>query len=54
MELYVLAEVDGAELGGTITENRLKLFHLRLKGFSVLGITEGNSESEGSKADENK
>jgi hypothetical protein len=54
MGSYVLAEVDGAELGGTVAGNRLKLFHPRPEGFSVSGITEGNSESEGSGADENE
>jgi hypothetical protein len=52
MGSYVLAEVDGAELGGTVAGNRLKLFHPRPEGFSVSGITEGDSESGDSKADE--
>jgi hypothetical protein len=52
MGSYVLAEVDSAELGGTVAGNRLKLFHPRPEGFSVSGITEGDSESGDSKADE--
>jgi len=32
---FVLAEVAGTELGGTVAGNRLKLFHPRPEGFSV-------------------
>jgi hypothetical protein len=54
MGLYVLAEIDGAELGGTVAGNRLKLFHSRPEGFSVSSIIEGDSKSEDFKADEIK
>jgi hypothetical protein len=35
MGSYVLAEIDKAELGGTVAENRLKRFFSRLEKFIV-------------------
>jgi hypothetical protein len=35
MESYVLTEIDKAELGETVAENRLKRFFFRLKEFTV-------------------
>jgi hypothetical protein len=35
MRSYVLAEINGAELGGTVAENRLKRFFPRPEGFTV-------------------
>jgi hypothetical protein len=36
MRLYVLAEIDKAELDETVTENRLKRFFSRLKKFIII------------------
>jgi hypothetical protein len=35
MESYVLAEINEAELGGTVVRNRLKRFFFKLKKFTV-------------------
>jgi hypothetical protein len=42
--LYVLAEVDGAELGGTVAGSRLKYFYLRPKGFSIITAEDDGAE----------
>jgi hypothetical protein len=44
---FTLAEVDGTELGGTVSGNRLKLFHPRPEGFSITQGENDVDEEEG-------
>lgn len=43
---FILAEVDGTELGGTVSGNRLKLFHPRPEGFSITQGQDSVGEEE--------
>ena len=48
IELYILAEVDGAELDRIVVGNRLKYFYIRSEGFTITALEDKTGRLENS------